>query len=281
MAKTSPPKQQVAVSFASKVEKLVQRWEPIRKEYQKLAERHLQFAVMIKDLWLEAKDLDKGTGERKHADFMREKLRVLIDTDDESILTRWRTIGKFSDQLLPHASHLPSDRDHLYELALAVKQDKPLAEWVKSKEVHPAVQVRYIRVVPATSTMRMYVSPGAVRPYPTSGLGRLFLSKMPDEKIVEIVHVYNKHQAKEGRQLNPETIRREILSIRKEGVSVSMDQVSPGEGVVAIHLPSQVQKFPLAIGIGGSSQLIREKQNYFKELLQDAVKIFCPASASL
>lgn len=145
MAKTSPPKQQVAVSFASKVEKLVRRWEPIRKEYQKLAERHLQFAVMIKDLWLEAKDLDKGSGERKHADFMREKLRVLIDTDDESILTRWRTIGKFSDQLLPLASHLPSDRDHLYELALAVKQEKPLAEWVKSKEVHPAVQVRYIR----------------------------------------------------------------------------------------------------------------------------------------
>ena len=145
MVKTSPPKQQVAVSFANKVEKLVLRWEPIRKEYQKLAERHLQFAVMIKDLWLEAKDLDKGSGERKHADFMREKLRVLIDTDDESILTRWRTIGKFSDQLLPHASHLPSDRDHLYELALAVKQDKPLAEWVKSKEVHPAVQVRYIR----------------------------------------------------------------------------------------------------------------------------------------
>jgi len=145
MVKTSPPKQQVAVSFANKVEKLVLRWEPIRKEYQKLAERHLQFAVMIKDLWLEAKDLDKGSGDRKHADFMREKLRVLIDTDDESILTRWRTIGKFSDQLLPHASHLPSDRDHLYELALAVKQDKPLAEWVKSKEVHPAVQVRYIR----------------------------------------------------------------------------------------------------------------------------------------
>ena len=89
MVKTSPTKQQVAVSFASKVEKLVLRWGPIRKEYQRLAERHLQFAVMIKDLWLEAKDLDKGTGERKHADFMREKLRVLIDTDDESILTRW------------------------------------------------------------------------------------------------------------------------------------------------------------------------------------------------
>jgi len=161
-----------------------------------------------------------------------------------------------------------------------------MMEWVGAQcsqtivlAVPEPVQVRYIRVVPATSTMRMYVSPGALRPYPTSGLGRLFLSKMPDEKIVEVVHIYNKYQAKESGQLNPETICREILSIRKEGVSVSMDQVSPGEGVVAIHLPSQAPKFPLAIGIGGSSQLIREKQNQFKELLQDAVKIFCPAGA--
>jgi DNA-binding IclR family transcriptional regulator len=74
-----------------------------------------------------------------------------------------------------------------------------MMEWVGAQSsqtivlaVPEPVQVRYIRVVPATSTMRMHVTPGALRPYPTSGLGRLFLSKMPDEKIVEIVHVYNK-----------------------------------------------------------------------------------------
>ena len=80
MVKTSPPKQQVAVSFASKVEKLVLRWEPIRKEYQRLAERHLQFAVMIKDLWLEAKDLDKGSGERKHTAMLSLTLCMWIKT---------------------------------------------------------------------------------------------------------------------------------------------------------------------------------------------------------
>ena len=67
----------------------VLRWEPIRKEYQRLAERHLQFAVMIKDLWLEAKKLDTGSGERTHTNFMRQKLQVLIDTEDETILSRF------------------------------------------------------------------------------------------------------------------------------------------------------------------------------------------------
>ena len=145
MAKTTALTVEVATAFAKKVERLVDRWEPIRKDYQKLAERHLQFAVMIKDLWLEAKGLDKGSDEHKHTDFMREKLQVLIDTQDETILSRWRTIGKFADKLLPYANHLPADRDHLYELANAAKADKPIASWVESKEIHPGVPVRKIR----------------------------------------------------------------------------------------------------------------------------------------
>ena len=145
MAKPTALAAVVATAFASKVENLVLRWDPIREDYQKLAERHLQFAVMIKDLWLEAEDLDKGSGEHKHADFMRQKLQVLIDTDDETILSRWRIIGKFAEKLLPYARHLPADRDHFYELANAAREDKPITSWVESKELHPGVPVRNIR----------------------------------------------------------------------------------------------------------------------------------------
>ena len=42
MAKTTALTVEVATAFAKKVERLVDRWEPIRKDYQKLAERHLQ-----------------------------------------------------------------------------------------------------------------------------------------------------------------------------------------------------------------------------------------------
>ena len=70
---------------------------------------------------------------------------MLIDTDDETILSRWRTIGKFAEKLLPYARHLPADRDHFYELANAAREDKPIASWVESKEIHPGVPVRNIR----------------------------------------------------------------------------------------------------------------------------------------
>jgi len=141
-------------------------------------------------------------------------------------------------------------------------------------------QVRYIRVVPATSSMRLHVTPGAVRPYPTSGVGRLFMSQMDDERIHDIVQLYNTHQAKSGISLHTETIRREVLSIRKTGVSVSVDQVSPGEGVVAMALPQQAPQTQLAIGIGGSSQLIREKHHDFQALLKEAFKFFLPATGT-
>lgn len=48
-----------------------------------------------------------------------------------------------------------------------------------------SMQVRYIRVVPATGTLRMHVTPGAVRPLPISGFGRLFMSRMADEEVSE------------------------------------------------------------------------------------------------
>lgn len=159
-----------------------------------------------------------------------------------------------------------------------------MMEWIGAQcsqtvvlAVPEPTQVRYIRVVPATSSMRLHVTPGAVRPYPTSGVGRLFMSQMDEDRIHDIVQLYNAHQAK-GVTLQAETIRREVQTIRNTGVSVSVDQVSPGEGVVAMALPRQDPQTPLAIGIGGSSQLIREKHHDFRALLEEAFKFFLPAS---
>ena len=41
-------------------------------------------------------------------------------------------------------------------------------------------QAQYLHVVPATTTMRMHVGPGTMRPLLASGLGRTLLSTMPE-----------------------------------------------------------------------------------------------------
>jgi|LauGreSuBDMM15SN_2_FD.fasta_scaffold03305_5 IclR family acetate operon transcriptional repressor len=137
------------------------------------------------------------------------------------------------------------------------------------------MQVRYIRVVQATGTVRMHVMPGSVRPLPTSGLGRLFMSRMSDEEVDQVVRTHNAGLAPGMTPLHAGAIRRELLAIRAVGCSVSFDKVSPGAGVVAVMVPTPVHETPLAIGIGAPSALIRANAANYGALLREALGRFC------
>lgn len=142
------------------------------------------------------------------------------------------------------------------------------------------LQVRYIRVVPATGTVRMHVTPGAVRPLPTSGFGRLFMARMADEEIDQVLRTHNAEQASDAGRLNAAALRCELQAIRATGFSVSFDQVSPGAGVVAVRVPTPLLETSLAVGIGGPSALIRSNAASYGALLQDAVRRFCAPVAA-
>lgn len=142
---SSTPAIKVSRDFAREVKQLLDGWKPIKDGYALLAKKHIEFAEMIFALWGKAKTLDRGTGASLHKDYMRKELQELVQTDDQSILSRWRTIGEQAGTLMTVAKKLPADRDHLYELARALKQNKPVAEWVEAEKVHPGSSVREIR----------------------------------------------------------------------------------------------------------------------------------------
>jgi IclR family transcriptional regulator, acetate operon repressor len=147
--------------------------------------------------------------------------------------------------------------------------------------VPETMQVRYIRVVPATGTVRMHVTPGAVRALPNSGFGRLFMSQMSDEEVEQVLRAHNAQQPSEASRLGAAALRRDLQAIRSTGYSVSFDKVSPGAGVVAVRLPVPINETPLAVGIGGPSALIRSNATAYGALLQDGVRRFCgPAIAA-
>lgn len=140
-----------------------------------------------------------------------------------------------------------------------------------------STQVRYLRVVPATGTLRMHVTPGAVRPLPTSGFGRLFMSRMADEEIERIVSAHNEQPGDDAGRLATSSVRRDLQSIRAAGCVVSYDKVSPGAGVVAVHIPTSAGESPLAVGIGAPSALIRNNATAYGALLRSAVQRYCSA----
>jgi DNA-binding IclR family transcriptional regulator len=142
------------------------------------------------------------------------------------------------------------------------------------------MQVRYIRVVPATGTVRMHVAAGVVRPLPTSGFGRLFMSRMSEEEVDLVLRSHNAQQPTDSSRLSASVLRRDLQAIRATGCSVSFDKVSPGAGVVAVQVPTPIDETPLAVGIGGPSALIRSNAASYGALLQEAVRRFCPPATT-
>jgi len=177
------PATTVSRDFQTSVRQLRKAWAPISDGYAELAKKHLDFAKMIAELWETAKRLDRGTKKTEHMDYMRQQLQELVQTDDKSILSRWKRIGEQASILLTVAEHLPSNRDHLYEIATAVKKEKPVIEWIEMEKIHPGVSVRDIRLL-NTDGIRRKSTAEATR---TRSVTFHFSSDLEADEIVEIL----------------------------------------------------------------------------------------------
>lgn len=132
--------------------------------------------------------------------------------------------------------------------------------------------VRYLYVVPATTAMRLHVGPGLVRPLATSGAGRLFMSTMGEEQVRRIIVRHNAAEINDTRRLSMAAVRRDLATIRETGYAVSLDRITPGAGVIALLLPDGVQGVPQAVAIGGLSRTVRDKAEFFAQLMRKEIR---------
>jgi DNA-binding IclR family transcriptional regulator len=133
-------------------------------------------------------------------------------------------------------------------------------------------QAQYLHVVPATTTMRMHVGPGTMRPLVASGLGRVLLSTMPEAKVRQLVMRHNDGPlAEEEGRVSLAALQRELSGIRARGYAVVLRGVTPGAGLVAMLLPVELSGLPLAVGIGGWAREMRARQQEYVGLLRSAV----------
>ncbi len=130
--------------------------------------------------------------------------------------------------------------------------------------------VHYIHVIQATSTMRMQVPQGAIRPLLRSAMGKLLLSREPEELILKLTHRINAEASAEH-QVKPMQLLRDIEQIRKQGFALSIDTVTPGGGMVAVLLPPADGRQSLALGLGGLSDVIKNNCDSYVRALQTAI----------
>lgn len=132
-------------------------------------------------------------------------------------------------------------------------------------------QAQYLHVVPATTTMRMHVGPGTMRPLLASGLGRVLLSTMPEEKVRHLVMRHNDGPFAGTARVSLAALQRELSAIRARGYAVVLRGVTPGAGLIGMLLPMELSGLPLAVGIGGWAREMRARQQEYVTLLRDAI----------
>lgn len=132
-------------------------------------------------------------------------------------------------------------------------------------------QAQYLHVVPATTTMRMHVGPGTMRPLIASGLGRVLLSTMSDERIRHLVMRHNDGPLADAGRVSLAALQRDLSAIRARGYTIVLRGVTPGAGLLGMPLPFELSGLPLAVGIGGWSREMRSRQQEYVALMRDAI----------
>jgi hypothetical protein len=139
--------------FAKDANFLAREGKKLAEAHTHLTERMLVFAQDFKRLWDRANTLDHGETGRHH-NHLREALAEAIETSNKSIRSHWITIGAQAKKLIPHKDALPPYRDTLYEIALAIKEDKPVTQWFKQKQITVDSSVREVRSLRVGSRRR-------------------------------------------------------------------------------------------------------------------------------
>ena len=131
------------LSFKKRVQTLAAEGSALAKSYRDLSERMLNFAQQIGKLSQRAYELDGGE-QGQHHRHLRATIAKAIGSDNESVLSKWITIGTQAKALLPYKSYLPPQRECLYELALAAEDNRPIKKWVEQERLTVDSTVREV-----------------------------------------------------------------------------------------------------------------------------------------
>jgi DNA-binding IclR family transcriptional regulator len=140
-------------------------------------------------------------------------------------------------------------------------------------EVHAATQetvtltiqndlsCRFLRVIPGTFPISLRMTEGFIAPLLTTAVGQAILSQLTDEQVLVLVDRQNARTKRKVDRLDPLKVVREVRDVRARGYAVAYDAVFPDTGAIAVPFPSDMEGFPMAIGVGGLRERMRRSES--------------------
>jgi hypothetical protein len=126
------------------VTQLTKQWRELNSAYRDFTKKKLAFAQKVAKLWDRAKHLDETSFGENNENYIRDELRVLIQSDSKSVLSKWVSIGQNASALLPYAKSLPPQRDSLYALSIATERKQPIQRWISKGSLTSESTVREV-----------------------------------------------------------------------------------------------------------------------------------------
>ena len=136
-----------------------------------------------------------------------------------------------------------------------------------------ALQSQYLRVIQGTTALRVHLHIGTLRPLFGSGTGNMLLSHMDDSTIRKFARKFNAAAAPE-RQVEIAKVLKDIAADRARGYAVSLHQVTPHSGIIAMLLPTAGADKPLVLGISGLTVRLIENEQGYVEAMRNGMKAF-------
>lgn len=135
-----------------------------------------------------------------------------------------------------------------------------MTEETVTLSVSSDVAVTFLKVIRGTFPLYLQMGEGFVTPLFTTAVGIAILSQMSDADVDDLVQRADLRSRRREDRIDVESLRQSIRETRERGFAVRYDAVIPGTGAIGVPFSSDVDRFPMAIGIAGVASRIRRKE---------------------
>ena len=132
---------------------------------------------------------------------------------------------------------------------------------------------QYLRVVQSTNPLRLHLHIGMLRPLFGSGTGSMLLSQMDEAQITKLAGKFNAN-AVGGILVDLPKALTQLAIDRTRGYAISLHQVTPHSGLIAMPLPAVSAGKPLVLGISGLTVRIIAKEDEYVKAIRDGIERF-------
>jgi DNA-binding IclR family transcriptional regulator len=134
--------------------------------------------------------------------------------------------------------------------------------------VRSDLYAQYLHFVEPGEPTWLSAGPGTLRSLAHSGMGWLLLSAQRDAEIRTLVRRVDYHNRT---KTDLAELMNQIRKVRVDGYAVSLNQVTPGFGIMGALLPASLTTRPMAIGFGGRVEEIELRRQELRYHLFAAV----------